>query len=52
VSEPLNPNTKFRVAKYFVTRTAMWYKREEQSVLNALWYCMSGVSLMVIDTLI
>jgi hypothetical protein len=52
VSEPLNPNTKFRVAKYYVTRTAMWYKREEQSVLNALWYCMSGVSLMVIDTLI
>ncbi|KAJ5679912.1 hypothetical protein N7462_008156 [Penicillium macrosclerotiorum] len=27
--------------------TAMWYKREEQSVLNAIWYCMSGVSLMI-----
>ncbi|CAI7613484.1 unnamed protein product [Penicillium manginii] len=27
--------------------TAIWYKREEQSVLNAIWYCMSGVSLMI-----
>ncbi|KAK1138293.1 hypothetical protein N8T08_003043 [Aspergillus melleus] len=27
--------------------TAMWYKREEQSVLNAVWYCMSGVQLMI-----
>jgi hypothetical protein len=25
----------------------MWYKREEQSVLNSIWYCMSGVQLMV-----
>jgi hypothetical protein len=25
----------------------MWYTREEQSLLNSLWYCMSGVQLMV-----
>ena len=25
----------------------MWYTREEQSMLNSLWYCMSGVNLMV-----
>ncbi|KAF4459575.1 MFS general substrate transporter [Fusarium albosuccineum] len=27
--------------------TTMWYTREEQSLLNSLWYCMSGVQLMV-----
>ncbi|KAJ6013229.1 major facilitator superfamily domain-containing protein [Penicillium herquei] len=27
--------------------TAMWYKREEQSVLNSIWYCMYGVQLMI-----
>ncbi|KAJ5893221.1 hypothetical protein N7495_004912 [Penicillium taxi] len=27
--------------------TAMWYKREEQSVLNSIWYCMTGVQLIV-----
>ena len=31
----------------FQRRTGMWYKREEQSLLNSLWYCMSGVQLMV-----
>lgn len=25
----------------------MWYKREEQSLLNSIWYCMSGVQLIV-----
>jgi hypothetical protein len=39
------------LSKFYVISTAMWYKREEQSVLNAIWYCMSGVSLMVIDAL-
>jgi MFS family permease len=35
-----------------MTLTTMWYTREEQSVLNSLWYCMSGVQLMVgpVDT--
>ncbi|KAL7955567.1 MFS general substrate transporter [Trichoderma compactum] len=27
--------------------TSMWYTREEQSVLNSLWYCMIGLQLMV-----
>ncbi|KAL6802701.1 MFS general substrate transporter [Trichoderma sp. SZMC 28013] len=27
--------------------TSMWYTREEQSVLNSLWYCMTGLQLMV-----
>ncbi|RAH41027.1 putative MFS transporter [Aspergillus brunneoviolaceus CBS 621.78] len=27
--------------------TSMWYRREEQSVLNSIWYCMYGVQLMV-----
>ncbi|CAI7595718.1 unnamed protein product [Penicillium bialowiezense] len=27
--------------------TGMWYKREEQSLLNSLWYCMSGLQLMI-----
>ncbi|KAJ5150344.1 uncharacterized protein N7482_010802 [Penicillium canariense] len=27
--------------------TAMWYKREEQSVLNSIWYCMTGVQLII-----
>jgi hypothetical protein len=25
----------------------MWYTREEQPLLNSLWYCQSGVQLMV-----
>lgn len=25
----------------------MWYTREEQSLLTSLWYCMTGVQLMV-----
>lgn len=31
----------------FVLITAMWYTREEQSLLTSLWYCMSGAQLMV-----
>ncbi|KAJ5708149.1 major facilitator superfamily domain-containing protein [Penicillium malachiteum] len=27
--------------------TTMWYKREEQAMLNTMWYCMTGVQLMV-----
>ncbi|KAJ5581296.1 hypothetical protein N7450_007597 [Penicillium hetheringtonii] len=27
--------------------TAMWYKREEQALLNSIWYCMYGVQLMI-----
>ncbi|PQE27278.1 allantoate permease protein [Rutstroemia sp. NJR-2017a WRK4] len=27
--------------------TSMWYTREEQSVLTSIWYCMTGVQLMV-----
>ncbi|KAJ6001350.1 hypothetical protein N7499_002737 [Penicillium canescens] len=27
--------------------TAMWYKREEQAVLNSIWYCMTGVQLII-----
>ncbi|CAG9950641.1 unnamed protein product [Clonostachys rosea f. rosea IK726] len=30
-----------------MTLTTMWYTKEEQSLLNSLWYCMSGVQLMV-----
>jgi len=26
----------------------MWYTKREQSVLTSLWYCMTGVQLMVI----
>ncbi|KAF2182438.1 MFS general substrate transporter [Zopfia rhizophila CBS 207.26] len=36
--------TNFRALMY---RTAMWYTREEQSVLTSLRYCMTGVQLMV-----
>ena len=25
----------------------MWYTKREQSVLTSLWYCMTGVQLMV-----
>nr|XP_036588874.1 2-ketogluconate transporter [Colletotrichum truncatum]KAF6800516.1 2-ketogluconate transporter [Colletotrichum truncatum] len=28
-------------------RTAMWYTKREQSILTSLWYCMTGVQLMV-----
>lgn len=31
----------------FVVLTSMWYTREEQSMLTALWYCMTGLQLMV-----
>ncbi|EKG19365.1 Major facilitator superfamily, partial [Macrophomina phaseolina MS6] len=31
----------------FILITAMWYTREEQAVLTSLWYCMTGVQLMV-----
>ncbi|RAL08856.1 putative MFS transporter [Aspergillus homomorphus CBS 101889] len=27
--------------------TSMWYRREEQYMLNSIWYCMSGVQLMI-----
>ncbi|KAF2021719.1 MFS general substrate transporter [Aaosphaeria arxii CBS 175.79] len=27
--------------------TSMWYTRDEQSLLNSLWYCMSGFQLMI-----
>lgn len=29
----------------------MWYKREEQALLNSIWYCMYGVQLMVFSDL-
>ena len=29
------------------TSQSMWFTREEQSVLTSLWYCQTGVSLMV-----
>lgn len=31
----------------FIILTSMWYTREEQALLTALWYCMTGVQLMV-----
>ncbi|EGY23321.1 hypothetical protein VD0002_g6732 [Verticillium dahliae] len=31
----------------FIIMTAMWWRREEQAVLTSLWYCMTGVQLMV-----
>lgn len=31
----------------FIILTSMWYTREEQSLLTSLWYCMTGVQLMV-----
>lgn len=31
----------------FIIMTSMWWRREEQSVLTSLWYCMTGVQLMV-----
>ncbi|PNP79743.1 hypothetical protein FNYG_06836 [Fusarium nygamai] len=27
--------------------TSMWYTKREQSILTSLWYCMTGVQLMV-----
>ncbi|KAL4938985.1 major facilitator superfamily domain-containing protein [Aspergillus oleicola] len=27
--------------------TSMWFTREEQTVLTSLWYCMTGVQLMI-----
>ncbi|KAI6087345.1 putative MFS transporter [Hypoxylon rubiginosum] len=31
----------------FIIMTSMWYTKREQSVLTSLWYCMTGVQLMV-----
>ncbi|KAF6807831.1 2-ketogluconate transporter [Colletotrichum sojae] len=31
----------------FIIMTAMWYTKPEQSILTSLWYCMTGVQLMV-----
>ncbi|KAL4938380.1 hypothetical protein BDV06DRAFT_226061 [Aspergillus oleicola] len=31
----------------FIIMTSMWFTREEQTVLTSLWYCMTGVQLMV-----
>ncbi|SNX85111.1 related to allantoate permease [Melanopsichium pennsylvanicum] len=31
----------------FLIITTMWYRRSEQAVLTSLWYCMTGVQLMV-----
>ncbi|KAK9489212.1 putative permease of the major facilitator superfamily [Lipomyces doorenjongii] len=31
----------------FIILTAMWYTREEQAVLMSLWYCQTGVQLMI-----
>ncbi|GAB7354319.1 hypothetical protein MBLNU459_g4835t1 [Dothideomycetes sp. NU459] len=38
---------KLPIAKYLAAKTTMWYTREEQSILTSLWYCMTGVQLMV-----
>ncbi|KAL4819352.1 major facilitator superfamily domain-containing protein [Aspergillus spinulosporus] len=32
----------------FIIMTAMWFTREEQTVLTSLWYSMTGVQLMVL----
>ncbi|KIM98412.1 hypothetical protein OIDMADRAFT_128217 [Oidiodendron maius Zn] len=31
----------------FITMTVMWYTKDEQTVLTSMWYCMTGVQLMV-----
>ncbi|KAM0278265.1 hypothetical protein ACHAQH_005278 [Verticillium albo-atrum] len=31
----------------FIFMTATWWRREEQAVLTSLWYCMTGVQLMI-----
>ncbi|KAH8807803.1 major facilitator superfamily domain-containing protein [Xylogone sp. PMI_703] len=31
----------------FIIMTTMWYTQREQAVLTSLWYCMTGVQLMV-----
>ncbi|TDZ21208.1 putative transporter [Colletotrichum orbiculare MAFF 240422] len=31
----------------FIIMTAMWYTKSEQSILTSLWYCMTGVQLMI-----
>ncbi|KAL2814520.1 major facilitator superfamily domain-containing protein [Aspergillus cavernicola] len=31
----------------FIVMTSMWFTRQEQAVLTSLWYCMTGVQLMV-----
>ncbi|KAL3477666.1 major facilitator superfamily domain-containing protein [Aspergillus californicus] len=31
----------------FIIMTAMWFTREEQTILTSLWYCMTGVQLMI-----
>ncbi|KAL4967187.1 putative MFS transporter [Aspergillus stella-maris] len=31
----------------FIIMTSMWFTREEQTLLTSLWYCMTGVQLMI-----
>ncbi|KAK6070355.1 2-ketogluconate transporter [Seiridium cupressi] len=31
----------------FIIMTGMWYTKQEQTILTSLWYCMTGVQLMV-----
>jgi MFS family permease len=31
----------------FIIMTAMWYTKKEQTTLTSLWYCMTGVQLMI-----
>ncbi|RYP58450.1 hypothetical protein DL769_008941 [Monosporascus sp. CRB-8-3] len=31
----------------FIIMTGMWYTKREQAVLTSLWYCMTGVQLMI-----
>ncbi|KAH8596305.1 major facilitator superfamily domain-containing protein [Bisporella sp. PMI_857] len=31
----------------FIIMTSMWYTKREQAVLTSLWFCMTGVQLMV-----
>ncbi|KAK4115187.1 MFS general substrate transporter [Canariomyces notabilis] len=35
------------VQPVFIIMTSMWYTKREQAVLTSLWYCMTGVQLMV-----
>ncbi|RFU26840.1 hypothetical protein B7463_g9497, partial [Scytalidium lignicola] len=35
------------VQPIFILLTAMWYTKEEQTVLTSVWYCMTGIQLMV-----
>ncbi|KAL1845344.1 hypothetical protein VTK73DRAFT_652 [Phialemonium thermophilum] len=31
----------------FIVMTTMWYTKKEQSILTSMWYCMTGVQLMI-----